>query len=86
MTQMLEKHLECLSHESIIKFCVQKLHEDGMDYQLLWLQTVLLETCFIKYGQYLLISAFLPPPPTQSNHSIKLVNPEIALLDNPSLC
>ncbi|CAE1286757.1 unnamed protein product [Acanthosepion pharaonis] len=49
MTQMLEKHLECLSDESIINFCVQKLHEDGLDYQLLWLQTFLLETCFIRY-------------------------------------
>lgn len=49
MTQVLEKHLECLSDESIINFCVQKLHEDGLDYQLLWLQTFLLETCFIRY-------------------------------------
>lgn len=47
--QALEKQLEHLSEESIIKFCIQKLHNDGMDYQLLWLQTVLLETCFIKY-------------------------------------
>ncbi|XP_052826627.1 protein timeless isoform X1 [Octopus bimaculoides] len=46
---LLEKQIQNINIESVVPFCIEKLHEKKMSYQLLWLQTVLLETYFVKY-------------------------------------
>ncbi|GAB1600996.1 protein timeless-like isoform X2 [Argonauta hians] len=47
--ELLERQIQNLSSNCIIQLCIGKLYEKKMSYQLLWLQTVLLETYFVKY-------------------------------------